>query len=694
MNLKVFISKGFIILIIFFIRANAGAQDFVSTQKTNKNIVFQSRLSADELKNAPIKLIPYPQKVGWGKEQLAIVDLQVVRSKQLTNLLHEEVENICAENGIQLRTSSEYQLEFSYDNKLSEEGYKLEVTKKGIHISSSNETGHYYALQTLRQLILKDDSTSYLQLCLIEDEPAYSIRGYMIDVGRNFQSIVSLKRQLDIMARYKMNIFHWHLTDRPAWRIESKMYPELTDGKNHRPSRNPGKYYTYEEIRELIEYANEKHITVLPEIDMPGHSDSFRKSMGCRMESAEGMMILQNVLNEFFYEIPKKLAPMIHIGSDEVHIQNPEEFITKMISIVESNDRKVIIWSPGLEAKNSVIRQTWGSADAVQGDFQEIDSRRSYINSCEPMTQINKLLFKPIGADSKNKILGGIICLWPDVNVYHENDVFSQNPVYTSLLTYAWSTWTADIESSPVKYRTQVPPHGTEEGDYFKAFELFLLEHKYRYFENEPFPYVAQSDKYWKLIGPFDQNDGDDILIDDEKQSYEYKGKKIVWIPAIGNTLVMKERWTNGGYFPDGKSGQVIYAQTYIHSDEERDIEAWINFETPTRSNRVYSGIAKNGKWDPNGGMIIINNKKLSGPRWNNPGWKTTRQEGWGLPIEQEIPWEDEELYWLRKPVKLHLKKGWNKVLAKIPCMSNFQNWMFTFIPLNMNGIRFSTHPY
>ncbi len=693
MNFKKLPSIAFILLIIFSISSNVEAQDFVSTQNTNDNSVFQSKFSANELKNAAIKLIPYPQKVQWGTEQLAIKNLRIAPSKQLSNLLYEEVKNICAENGIQLTTNSDYQIEFSYNKNLPEEGYKLEITKKGIHISSSNETGSYYALQTLHQLIIKEGNSSRIQLCEIEDEPAFPIRGYMIDVGRNFQSIASLKKQLDIMAKYKMNIFHWHLTDRPAWRIESIKYPELTAAENHRITRNPGKYYTYEEIRNLILYANEKKITVIPEIDMPGHSDSFRKAMGYSMESPEGMIILENILNEFFNEIPIELAPIIHIGSDEVHIQNPEEFISKMVSIVESNGRKVIIWSPGLEAKNSVIRQTWGSADAVQGDFEEIDSRRSYINSGEPMTQINTLLFKQIGADSNNKVIGGIICLWPDVNVHHENDVFLQNPVYSSLLTYAWSTWTADIKSSPVEYRFRVPPSGTEAGEYFKAFEAYLLEHKKRYFKNEPFQYLAQSDKFWELIGPFDLNDGDSILPDQEKQSYEYKGKELAWIPAIGNTLIMKQRWVNTGYFSEATSEQTVYAKTYIHSDEEKEIEVWINFESPTRSNRVYTGIAKNGEWDVNGGVILINGKKILGPKWNNPEWKTRHQEGWGLPIEQEIPWTDEELYWLREPAKIQLNKGWNKVFVKIPCKSEFQNWMFTFVPLDMKGIRFSLNP-
>lgn len=237
--------------------------------------------------------------------------------------------------------------------------------KNGIEISAATETGEYYALQTLSQLIRSEKGRATIQLVEIQDWPAYPIRGYMIDVGRNFQSMDVLKEQLDIMARYKMNVFHWHLTDGPAWRIESHKYPELTASENHLASRDPGRHYSYEEIRELINYAHDRKITVIPEIDMPGHSESFRKALGFAMESEEGIQALENILEEFFQETPKELIPMVHIGSDEVRIANAEEFIDRMVSFVEKNDRKAIIWSPGLIAKNSVIRQTWGSADAV-----------------------------------------------------------------------------------------------------------------------------------------------------------------------------------------------------------------------------------------------------------------------------------------------------------------------------------------
>ena len=195
---------------------------------------------------------------------------------------------------------------------------------------------------------------------------------------------------------------------------ESKKYPELTAAENHRPTRDPGTFYSYDDIRELIRYARERHISIIPEIDMPGHSDSFVTSMGVKMESEKGMEILENVLNEFFAEIPQSDCPIIHIGSDEVHIKNPKEFISKMVGICEKNGRKVIIWNPGLKGNDNVIRQTWQTKHVEKAALQEIDSWNSYVNNGEPMTQIQRLFFKPIGYPSDNKVIGGILCFWPD----------------------------------------------------------------------------------------------------------------------------------------------------------------------------------------------------------------------------------------------------------------------------------------
>src|SRR5690606_31697475 len=238
---------------------------------------FKAKFSPEELKEAPVKLIPYPQKVQWGKKSVVIKGIKLPSATSASQMIQGVL------TGIDL-TSNGVPVIFQQDAEIPEQGYSLKVKKNGITITASSESGQFYALQTLKQLIHSTEDSIEMQLCSIYDVPAYDIRGLMIDVGRNYQSLEFLKQQLDIMARYKLNVFQWHLTDRPAWRIESKAYPQLTAPENHRPTRDPGMYYTYDEIRSLFNYAKERHIQIIPEIDMPGHSDSFITSMGYKME--------------------------------------------------------------------------------------------------------------------------------------------------------------------------------------------------------------------------------------------------------------------------------------------------------------------------------------------------------------------------------------------------------------------------
>lgn len=660
-----------------------------SSSSAQEATTFESKFTVSQLNNAPAMLIPFPQQISWDNEFMEIKGLYVEQAEELPQSIAEDLKGLFDFFNLKPGRASGLPITFNNNKAFGPEEYQLTISRQGIEVEAAAENGHFYALQTLRQLIQKNNEILSIPICVIKDWPAYPVRGYMLDVGRNFHSMASLKKQLDIMARYKLNTFHWHLTDRPAWRIESKQYPQLTDSANHRPTRDPGQFYSYDDIRELIDYARNKQISVIPEIDMPGHSDSFVKSMGVRMESAEGMKVLENILNEFFAEIPKADCPIIHIGSDEVRIDNPDEFIAKMVGICKKNGREVIIWNPGLNADSSVIRQTWQSRHLEKGAFKEIDSWNNYVNNGEPMTQVLRLFFKPIGYLSDNKIIGGILCFWPDVKLDNEADAFLQNPVFPSMLTYAWTSWTADISQAPTAYYTRLPPQGTPAWHYFSAFEKILLHHKEKFFSGLPFQYYAQSEKVWKLIGPFEQDDGDKLL-GKIKEIYTYQDKEVGWENAVGNTLVIKDRFKLGGYFPDAQKGQTVYALTYIHSDKPRTVDAWIGFETPLRANRTYTGIPPQGSWDVSGGGVWVNDEPLPAPEWENPGWKPSKSEGWGAFQDQETPWRKEELYWTREPSKALLEKGWNKVFVKIPCSSSYQNWMFTFVPLEMEGLSFS----
>ena len=678
MRFKLFINSLFILFV-------------VSTISAQKDDSFQTKFSVDHLKNAPAKLIPFPQEFTWKKEALQVHEVKIIFEKDSgSNILTEELNEILKRNSIVVSPNASLKLSFHKDDKIASEGYEIKVSKKGISITSSSETGSFYALQTLRQFFSSKNNVSELPICEISDWPEHAFRGYMIDVGRNYQSMTSLKKQLDIMAMYKMNKFHWHLTDRPAWRIESKKYPQLTYRNNHRQTRDPGKFYSYDEIREIIQYAKERQIDVIPEIDMPGHSDSFVVSMGVKMESEEGMIILENILNEFFAEIPKEDCPVIHIGSDEVHIPNPEEFIAKMVKVCKDNEREVIIWNPGLIGDDTVIRQTWQDKDLIKGNFKEIDSWTNYVNGAEPMMQILRLFFRPIGFPSENHIIGGSLCFWPDVNIVNEEDAFKENPVYPSMLTYAWTTWTADLQKGYPEYYVEMPQKNSTAHNYFSAFENILLHHKAKYFSKDPFPYFLQADKEWKIIGPFDGDDGDETL-EEIQDSYAYKDSTLTWETVGGNTLVFRERWVKNGHYPNTKVGQAVYALTYIHSGTNREIEAMIGFETALRANKIYTGVPEIGSWDPSGGNIWVNDNPVTPPMWNNAGWKPSKQKGWGSKVDQEIPWENQDFYWTRTPTKIQLNKGWNKVFVKVPLGTEYQNWMFTFIPVDMEGLKFST---
>jgi hexosaminidase len=186
---------------------------------------------------------------------------------------------------------------------LGEEGYQLEITPSGVHLAGGGPAGLFWGAQTLRQLLGPDayrraplrplrerhesERAWRLPLCHIQDSPRFAWRGLMLDVARHFMPKDGVLRYLDLLAAHKLNVFHFHLTDDQGWRIEIKRYPKLTETGawrsrtkyGHRASplwdeKPHGGYYTQDDIREIVAYAAERHITVVPEIDIPGHSQA------------------------------------------------------------------------------------------------------------------------------------------------------------------------------------------------------------------------------------------------------------------------------------------------------------------------------------------------------------------------------------------------------------------------------------
>ena len=282
------------------------------------------------------------------------------------------------------------------DGRMPAESYRLKVDKKGVTITSSDPAGAFYAQQTLKQLV-EDGQLPY---CEIYDFPRFPYRGVHFDVSRHFRSVDFLKKQIDAMAMFKMNRMHIHLTDAAGWRLQIDAYPKLTEFAAWRPQHtwkewwagdrhyahegDPGAYggyYTKDEIRDLIQYAHAQHIEVIPEIEMPGHSEEVLAAypeLSCSSEpytqgefcvgNEETFTFLQAVLDEVIELFPSEY---IHIGGDEASkgkwktcpkcqarmeqeglkdVDELQSYMIKRIArYVESKGRKVIGWDEILD---------------------------------------------------------------------------------------------------------------------------------------------------------------------------------------------------------------------------------------------------------------------------------------------------------------------------------------------------------
>lgn len=239
-----------------------------------------------------ISVIPMPQEIIQKKDHFTINQNTGI---QLKGVMENDV-RLFAD---QLRKATGYKLPIvkkNGDNTLvfqinkvlnlpDQNGYTIEVSDKNIIINAQSGNGIFYATQTLRQLLpaaVEEGQAKPQEWIIpgvvIKDYPRYSWRGYMKDVSRTFYGVDVIKKYLDLMALYKMNTFHWHLTDDQGWRIEIKKYPKLTSEQTtvfHRTENQPAErsgFYTQEQIREIVAYARDRKITIVPEIDVPGHS--------------------------------------------------------------------------------------------------------------------------------------------------------------------------------------------------------------------------------------------------------------------------------------------------------------------------------------------------------------------------------------------------------------------------------------
>ena len=382
------------------------------------------------------------------------------------------------------------------------EGYALTVSGQSVQLRAATMRGLFWGYQTLRQLH-QAKPQSALAGCVITDYPAFAIRGFMHDVGRSFIPVERLKQHIAVLARYKINTFHWHRPHRRpgedlAWRLQSDSLPNLTDASVTK--RFPRQFYTKQEARELTDFCKARQVLLIPEIDMPGHSAAFKRATGHDMQSDSGKVLVKKLLREVgnLFDVP-----YIHIGTDEVAFKDPS-FMPEMAAVVRECGKEIIGWMPGARLEPSVIRQMWLGTIKPKPGQPVIDSRDLYFNHYSTQADLISLFQRDLCDTTSGSTdrLGAIGCVWNDRKLTDVDQIERLNGFYPNMLTLAERAWRGG--GQPL---TKAGPVLVDKPA-FAEFENRLLAHKRKHFANLIFPYVRQQNLNWRILGPF-PNGGD-----------------------------------------------------------------------------------------------------------------------------------------------------------------------------------------
>jgi len=478
---------------------------------------------------APVSLVPMNGSFTFSKKSKIILSVINNETKLAADYLALLIKNptglsIPVEEGSKSISRSVF---MSFDSSIvNNEGYVLKITPEIIDIKAKSAVGMFYAVQTIRQLLPVEVENGKIikglvlsvPACEIKDEPGFVYRGMHLDVGRHLFPVAYIKRYIDMMALHKMNTFHWHLTEDQGWRIEIKKYPRLTKiggfrketlvgSGNEKPQVFDGKpyggFYTQEEVKDIVAYAKSKFITIIPEIEMPGHSSAALAAYpefsctGGPIEVATKWGVfpdvycagkdatfnfLEDILSEVIDLFPGKY---IHIGGDECPKDRWEKcqdcqnrikkeglkdekelqsyFISRIEKFLISKNRKLIGWDEILEgglAPEATVMSWRGIEGGIEAAKQKHDVVMSpyndvylYIYQCEPKGQplaasgylpLEKVYsFNPL-PDKLNKeeqkyILGLEGCLWSE---FVNSPELLEYMVYPRMFAIAETGWT------------------------------------------------------------------------------------------------------------------------------------------------------------------------------------------------------------------------------------------------------------
>ena len=628
-------------------------------------------------------LLPKPQKAIFGN-----TDFRMGHVRLIASVLQKEWEDFIIRMGGTVDEKAHVVIRVNLVSFFegmplgNKEAYRLSVDGKTITVEAVSPQGVYWAMQTLSQLRRQSGRNAFFKGCTIVDWPAFRIRGFMQDVGRSYISLEELKREIAILSRFKINVFHWHLTENQAWRLESKIFPMLNDSVNM--TRMPGKYYTLEQAKDLVAFCKAHQVLLIPEIDMPGHSAAFVRTFRHDMQSPEGMKILKLLIDEVCETFD---VPYLHIGTDEVKFTNPS-FVPEMVNYVRSKGKKVISWNPGWKYAPGEIDMTqlWSYRGKAQPGIPAIDSKYHYLNHFDTFGDIVALYNSRIcNTEQGDKdIAGTILGVWHDRLVEGEASLIRQNNFYPNMLAMAERAWCGGGSEYFNKNGTILAREGTSQFEEFVDFERRMLWHKEHTFKGFPFAYVRQTNVKWHVTDAF-PNGGDlsksfppeQVL----QRFYQYEGKEYGVRSVTGAGIYLRHVWGDllPAFYKNPQENHTAYAYTWVYSPKVQEVGLCAEFQNYSRSEADLPPLP--GKWDYKGSRIWINDKEILPPHWT----ATHRRKS------NEIALGNENCV-ARPPISVHLDKGWNKVLLKLPVGKfttqevRLVKWMFTTVFVTLDG--------
>jgi hexosaminidase len=409
------------------------------------------------------------------------------------------------------------------DAELGDEGYELSVNSDAVSLTANKPSGLFMGIQTILQLLpakinmaSKQEGEWQIAGGVIRDFPTYAFRGSMLDVSRHFFSVEDVKRYIDLISHYKLNVLHLHLSDDQGWRIEIKSWPNLTaKGSTAEVGEGKGGFYTQEQYKDIVAYASDRFITIIPEVDMPGHTNAALASypeLNCNGKAPElyrgievGFSTLctnKELTYKFIDDVVGELAamtpgPYLHMGGDESHATKHEDyipFVERVQQIVAKHGKQMIGWEEIAQSKlvPQTIVQYWSNVkhaeDAARKGAKIIMSpaKRLYLDmKYDSTTKIGQDWAARIEIDSsyswnpatlvpgitKENILGVEAPLWTET-IKNMDDI--EYMIFPRLAGIAELAWSRGEGLNWEEYRMRLAKHGAR----FKAMGIDYYQSK------------------------------------------------------------------------------------------------------------------------------------------------------------------------------------------------------------------------